>query len=321
MKISTELDVVGIGNAIVDVILNVSDDVVASHGLHKGSMNLIDAQRAELLHSELGPGQEFSGGSVANAVAIAASLGSRVAYVGKVRDDAMGELFARDLRSAGVLFESVPSTESAATARSLIMVTPDGQRTMNTYLGACTELGPADVDPELLSRATVVYLEGYLWDSPPAAAACHAAIDAVHGSGGRVALTLADTFCVERHHDEFRELVARDVEILFANEHELLALYGVESLSDALPRAIEDCAVVAVTLGPRGSVVAADGVVHEVPAVPVEKVVDSTGAGDAYAAGFLDGLTSGRPVEQCAQSGSAVAAKIISDVGARLPAG
>lgn len=318
MTTDADLDILGIGNAIVDVILRVSDEVVADYGLHKGSMTLIDAERAEHLYAGIGPGQESSGGSVANAVAIAAALGSRAAFVGKVHNDQMGDFFSRDLRSVGVQFDTAPSEEGAATARSLIMVTPDGQRTMNTYLGACTELGLADVEPELVGRTGVTYLEGYLWDSPPAVEACQSAIDAARRSGRKIALTLADSFCVDRHREAFRELVDRDVDILFANEAELLALYETDSLSAALPQVAERCAIVAVTQGERGSVVLSEGTLHEVPAEPVVEVVDSTGAGDAYAAGLLHGLACGRSVPESARAGSVVAAKIISQVGARL---
>lgn len=318
MTTDADLDILGIGNAIVDVILRVSDEVVADCGLHKGSMTLIDAERADLLYAGLGPGQESSGGSVANTVAIAASLGSRAAFVGKVHNDQMGDFFSRDLRSVGVQFDTAPSRDGAATARSLIMVTPDGQRTMNTYLGPCTELGPSDVEPELVGRTGVIYLEGYLWDSLPAVEACQAAIAAARRSGRRIALTLADSFCVDRHRDEFRKLVDGDVDILFANEAELLALYETDSLAAALPQAAERCEIVAVTQGAKGSVVLSEGALHEVPAEPVDEVVDSTGAGDAYAAGLLHGLASGRSVPESAAVGSAVAAEIISQVGARL---
>lgn len=318
MTTGPELDILGIGNAIVDVLASSDDATVAAHGLAKGSMNLIDAERADALYAELGAGAtESGGGSCANTVVCAAALGSRVAYVGKVRDDALGEAFTADIRAVGATFETAPADSGPGTARCIIMVTPDGQRTMNTYLGACVGLGPADVDPELVGRAKVTYLEGYLWDPPQAKEAFRVAMAAARAAGREVSLTLSDTFCVERFREEFRALVAEDIDVLFANEDEIRALYEVDMLDEALARVPERCAVVAVTRSEKGSVVFARGERHEVPAEPVDPVVDTTGAGDAYAAGFLHGHTHGLTLPACARLGAIAAAEVISHVGPR----
>lgn len=316
-----ELDILGIGNAIVDVLSRADDDVIRGHGLPKGTMTLVDAARADQLYADLGPGVQASGGSCANTMAAAASLGASVGYVGKVRDDTLGATFARDIRAAGVRFETPPSTSGPGTARCLVMVSPDGQRTMSTYLGASAELGPQDIDADLVGRAKVTYLEGYLWDPPGAKEAFRAAMAAARAGGRKVALTLSDTFCVERHRDELRALVDNDVDILFANEAEVTALYEVGSVAQALAQVRGRCEVVAVTRAELGSLVSAGGTVHEVPAEPVERVVDTTGAGDSYAAGFLYGLTRGLPLPLCGRLGSVAAAEVISHFGARPQVG
>jgi sugar/nucleoside kinase (ribokinase family) len=312
-----EIDILGIGNAIVDVLSYSDDAFITEHGLPKGGMTLIDSEQADALYQAMGPGVEISGGSGANTIAGAASFGARVGYVGKVRDDVLGKSFAHDIRAAGVAFDTKPSTGGAGTARCLVLVTRDAERTMGTYLGACTELGPEDVDEALVQRAEVTYLEGYLWDPPRAKEAFRAAITAAHGAGRRVALTLSDTFCVERHRDEFRSLVENDVEILFANEEEILALYEVGTLEEALGTVDGRCSIVAVTRGAKGSLVYSRGARYEVPAEPVAELADTTGAGDSYAAGFLAGLTRGLELPACARLGSIAAAEIISHVGAR----
>ncbi|MGI8329195.1 adenosine kinase [Actinomadura scrupuli] len=312
-----DLDILGIGNAIVDVLSHADDDFILGHGLPKGGMTLIDADRAAALYADTGAAVEMSGGSCANTMAAAASFGADVAYIGKVRDDVLGEIFAHDIRAAGVLFETRPTSAGPATARCLVMVSPDGQRTMSTYLGACVELGPGDIDERLVGRAKVTYLEGYLWDRPRAKDAFRAAMAAAHGAGREVALTLSDTFCVERHRDEFRALVDDDVDILFANENEIRALYQVETLEEALAQVRGRCGIVAVTRSERGSLVSSGGAFHDVPAETVETVVDTTGAGDAYAAGFLYGLTRGLDLPTCAHLGSIAAAEIISHFGSR----
>jgi len=312
-----ELDVLGIGNAIVDVLSHTADDVISAHGLPKGSMTLIDAERAAALYEDIGESVEMSGGSGANTIVGAASFGGDVAFVGKVRDDALGDAFTTDIRAAGALFETVPLTDGPATARCLIMVSPDGQRTMSTYLGAAVELGPEDIDTELVGRAKVTYLEGYLWDPPRAKEAFRTAMAAAHARDRKVSLTLSDTFCVVRHREEFRALVENDVDILFANEEEIRELYEVGTLDEALALVRGRCEIAAVTRSEKGSLVLANGSIHEVPAEPVEQIVDTTGAGDSYSAGFLYGLTHGLDLPLCARLGSIAAAEIISHFGAR----
>lgn len=314
---AAELDVLGIGNAIVDVLAHTDDDIILGHGLPKGSMTLIDAERADALYRDIGPSVEMSGGSGANTIVGAASFGGTVAFVGKVRDDALGDAFAADIRAAGAQFETAPLTAGPATARCLIMVSPDGQRTMSTYLGAAVELGPEDIDTDLVGRAKVTYLEGYLWDPPRAKEAFRTAMAAAHARDRKVALTLSDTFCVERHRAEFRALVENDVDILFANEDEVRALYEVATLEEALAAVRGRCEIVAVTRSEKGSLVSSGGTFHEVPAEPVEQIVDTTGAGDSYSAGFLYGLTHGLELPVCGRLGSIAAAEIISHFGAR----
>ncbi len=311
------LDILGIGNAIVDVLAHADDAFILGHDLPKGGMTLIDAERADALYADMGPGIEASGGSCANTIVGAASFGATVGYVGKVRDDVLGDAFTHDIRAAGVLFQTPASTGGPGTARCLIMVSPDAQRTMSTYLGACVELGPEDIDESLVARAKVTYLEGYLWDPPRAKEAFRAAMAAAHGADRQVALTLSDMFCVQRHREEFAALVENDVDILFANEDEIRALYEVETIEDALAEVGGRCRIVAVTRSEKGSLVSSAGTVHEVPAEPVDSVVDTTGAGDSYAAGFLYGLTHGLELPTCARLGSIAAAEIISHFGAR----
>lgn len=311
------LDVLGIGNAIVDVLSHADDGFLAAEGLVKGTMALIDADAADRLYSRVGPAVEVSGGSCANTIAGAASLGSAVAYIGRVRDDDLGRIFTHDIRAAGVRYATAPATGGPGTARCLVMVTPDAQRTMCTYLGASVGLGPGDVDPDLVARASVTYLEGYLWDPPEAKEAFRAAIAAAKAAGRRVALTLSDPFCVERHRAEFVALVDNDIDILFANEDEIVALYETDGIDEAVAAVRGRCAVAAVTRSEKGSMVVTPEAVHEVPAAPVDRVVDTTGAGDLYAAGFLHGLTRGLPLPECARIGGVAAAEIISHVGAR----
>jgi sugar/nucleoside kinase (ribokinase family) len=311
------LDLLGIGNAIVDVLSQSDDAFLAAHGLPKGGMTLIDAQRARDLYRDMGPGIEVSGGSCANTMAAAASLGAEVAYVGKVHDDELGVIFAHDLRAAGVRFDTPAAADGPATARCLIMVTPDGQRTMCTYLGACVELGPEDVDADLVAQAEITYLEGYLWDPPHAKEAFRKAMAAAHGAGRRVALTLSDPFCVDRHREEFRALAAREVDVLFANQEEIVSLYEARSLDEAIAAVRADTALAVVTRSAEGSLIVTEDRVHEVPAEPVAEVVDTTGAGDLYAAGFLVGLTQGQELPVCGRLGAIAAAEVISHFGAR----
>jgi sugar/nucleoside kinase (ribokinase family) len=265
----------------------------------------------------MGPAVEVSGGSVANSIVGAASLGSRAAYIGKVHDDEFGRVFAHDIRAAGVHFETPLATGGPPTARCLILVTPDAHRTMSTYLGACVELGPGDIDEDLVARAAVTYLEGYLWDPPRAKEAFRVAMAAARRAGRRVALTLSDSFCVERHRDEFRALVDDEVDILFANEMELLSLYQVDDLGSAVDAVRGRCEVALVTRSEHGALVVTSDEVTEVPAHRVSRLVDTTGAGDLFAAGFLHGLTHGLPHAESAALGALAAAEIISHFGAR----
>jgi sugar/nucleoside kinase (ribokinase family) len=311
------LDVVGIGNAIVDVIAHADEAFLEREALVKGTMALIDADRAEALYRMMGPAIEASGGSTANTMAGIASLGGNGAYIGKVRDDLLGEVFRHDLTAQGVRFNTPAATGGPATARCLILVTSDGQRTLNTYLGACVALGPDDIDPDIVGAAQVTYLEGYLFDPPLAQQAFCKAAAIAHAAGRKVALSLSDPFCVERHRAAFRDLVDGHVDILFANEAEICSLYQTADFAAAAAAVRGHVAIAALTRSARGSVILADGEEHHVSAAPVARVVDSTGAGDLYAAGFLYGLTRGQPLPICGETGSLCAAEIISHIGAR----
>lgn len=313
----SQLDVVGIGNAIVDVVAQAPDALLAEEGLPKGSMTLIDAARADALRARMGPAVEVSGGSAANTMVGVARLGGAAGYVGKVRDDAAGAVFRRDIEAAGVRFPTPAAADGAVTARCLILVTPDAQRTMNTHLGACVELGPADIDQDFIARARLLYMEGYLWDPPAAKEAFRKALGIAHAAGGRVCLSLSDSFCVERHRAELRDLVANHVDVLFANEDEVQALYEVSDFAAALAAARADCPVVALTRSAKGSVVAGEGAVHTIPAAPVERLVDTTGAGDLYASGFLAGLARGFAFDRCGRLAALAAGEIIGHYGAR----
>ncbi len=314
---SAALDVVGIGNAIVDVIAHAGEAFLAEEGLAKGAMTLIDADRADALYRKMGPAIESSGGSAGNTMAGIASLGGSGGYIGKVRNDLLGDVFRHDITAMGVRFDTPAATEGPGTARCLIMVTADGQRTMATYLGACVELGPEDIDARLIGSAHVTYLEGYLFDPPRAQEAFRAAAAAAHAAGRQVALSLSDPFCVGRHRAAFRELVAGQVDILFANEAEICSLYETEEFAEAAQAVRGHVAVAALTRSAQGSVILAGGAAHEIAAAPVERVVDTTGAGDLYAAGFLYALTRGLTLPTCGAIGSLCAAEIISHVGAR----
>lgn len=310
-------DVVGIGNAIVDVLSHAEDGFLERHALTKGTMRLIDTDEAERLYAAMSVGVECSGGSAANTVAGIAGLGGRAAFIGKVKNDQLGQIFTHDIRAVGVAFETAPAADGPPTARCLILVTPDAQRTMNTYLGACVELTPADVDDTLVAASRVTFLEGYLWDPPAAREACMKAIGTAHGAGGKVALTLSDSFCVERHRAEFRELVEHHVDILFANEREAMTLFEVDSFEAALAALKGRCEVVALTRSEKGSVLLRGDEIEVVGAETVGPVVDSTGAGDLYAAGFLYGYTRGQSLRECGRIASIAAAEVISHIGAR----
>jgi len=311
------LDVLCIGNAIVDVLAHASDADVTRLGLAKGTMTLIDAPTAERLYGAMGPAVEASGGSAGNTAAGLAALGARTAYIGKVRNDELGRIFTHDIRAIGCAFDSPPATAGAGTARCLIYVTPDAQRTMATYLGACADLGPDDVDAALVARAGITYLEGYLWDRDAAKAAFLKAAKAAHAAGKRVALSLSDPFCVDRHRDSFRDLVAGHVDILFANESEILSLYQVGSFDEALQRVRKDCQIAALTRSEKGSVAVSGDEVHVIDAERVGKVVDTTGAGDLFASGFLYGLARGAGLATCGRLGSICAAEAIAHMGPR----
>jgi sugar/nucleoside kinase (ribokinase family) len=312
-----ELHVTGIGNAIVDVIAHADEDFLAAQGLTKGSMMLIDDVRAHALYAQMGPGKESSGGSAANTMAGLASLGGRGAYIGKVGRDQLGEVFTHDIRATGLHFATAPVTDGTPTARCLILVTADAQRTMNTFLGACVDLGPEDIDEALIQRSQVTYLEGYLFDKPRAKSAFRRAAEVARGAGRKVALSLSDSFCVDRHRGEFLQLIEEHVDILFANEGELLALFQSSGLEAALAALKGRVEVAAITHGAAGSYVFAEGDVVHVAAEPVSRLVDTTGAGDLYAAGFLYGYTQGRRPAECGRIGAIAAAEVIGHYGAR----
>jgi len=278
---------------------------------------LIDAERAEALYRMMGPAVEISGGSVGNTMAGLASLGGQGAYIGKVRDDLLGDIYRHDITAVGVRFDTPAATSGPGTARCLILVTPDGQRTMNTYLGASADLGPADIDPEVIAAAQVTYLEGYLFDPPRAQEAFRKAAAIAHAAGRKVALSLSDPFCVGRHRAAFRELVDGHVDILFANEAEICSLYETADFATAAAAVRGHVAIAALTRSAAGSVILADGAEHRIAAAPAARVVDTTGAGDLYASGFLYGLTRDRPLPTCGEIGSLCAAEITSHVGAR----
>jgi sugar/nucleoside kinase (ribokinase family) len=310
-------DVVGIGNALVDVIAHADEVFLAEHRLAKGTMTLIAAERAQALYTFMPPALEMSGGSAGNTIAGVASLGGRAAYIGKVCDDELGHVFRHDIRAAGVTFDIAPSRHGSSTGRCLIVVTPDAQRTMQTYLGAGSELGPEDIDPEMIAGAQVTYLEGYLWDPPRAKEAFLKAARIAHEAGRKVSLTLSDPFCVDRHREEFLDLVMNHVDVLFANEIEIMSLYQVHTFDEALQQVRGHCEIAALTRSEKGAVIAADGELHVIDAEPVDEVIDTTGAGDLYAAGFLYGLTHGMDVATCGRIAGVAAAEVISHYGAR----
>ena len=310
-------DVLGIGNAMVDVLTHADDAFLFKHSLVRGAMTLVDAEQGASILEAMGSTVEVSGGSVANTMAGIASLGGTGSYIGRVHDDRLGEIFSRGMRSLGIGYSSAPATEGSPTARCLVIVTPDGQRTMATYLGACTELGPEDVDAEEVYGHSVTYLEGYLWDAPRAQEAMALAARLAHDAGNRVALTLSDPFCVERHRDEFRDFILEHVDVLFANQEEAMSLYEETHLENAVERARGDCRLAVVTRSEKGSIVVSGEETHVVDIVPVERVVDTTGAGDLFAAGFLYGITHGHDLPTCGRIGALAAAEVIGHLGAR----
>jgi sugar/nucleoside kinase (ribokinase family) len=311
-------DVLGIGNAIVDVIARAEDDFLVAQGMHKGTMALIDEARAEQIYEAMGPAVESSGGSAANTIVGVASFGARAAFVGKVNDDELGRTFAHDIRSAGVAYDTPPASEGPSTARCYIMVTPDGERTMNTYLCAAQDLHPNDIDEGQVASAAVTYLEGYLWDPPHAKEAFVKAAGIAHKAGRHVALTLSDAFCVDRYRAEFLDLIRKGiVDIVFANERELHSLYETADFDSAVKVLRGEAKLAVVTRSEKGCVVVSAKAVEAVAAEPVEQVADVTGAGDLFAAGFLVGLARGKDHRTAARLGGLAAAEVIQHIGAR----
>jgi sugar/nucleoside kinase (ribokinase family) len=313
-----EFDVLTIGNAIVDVLAHAEEDFLVREGLVKGAMRLIDGAEAERLYAHMGPAQLISGGCAGNTAAGVASFGGRAAFIGKVADDELGRFYRHDMRALGIHFPTAPLADGTPTARSMILITPDGERTMNTNLAACQELSPADIDRETVEAAAITYLEGYLWDPPKAKEAFRAAADIAHRAGRKVAITLSDSFCVDRFRDEFLELMRSGrLDIVFANRHEVLSLYQTSDFETAVASLERDVPLGVVTISEEGSLAASKGRRVRIPAAKVERVVDLTGAGDLYAAGFLFGLARNYPHETCGRLGSLAAAEVISHVGAR----
>lgn len=310
-------DVVGIGNALVDVIAHASDAFLDDHNLIKGRMDLVDTDRAVSLYQALGSAVEMSGGSAANTMCGVASFGGTAAYLGKVTDDDLGDAFGHDLLAVGVQFRPGDHRNEIPTGRCIIVVTPDAERTMNTYLGASSMLGVSDLDDTAIAAGKVLYMEGYLYDRDEAKAAFRHAAAVAHGAGRLVSLTLSDSFCVDRHRDDFRSLVSDEVDLLFGNETELISLYQTETFDQAVAELRKHCQMAAVTVGAKGSIVITRDELVEVPAVPVRRVIDTTGAGDLYAAGFLHGMTTGKSIEESGYLGSLAAAEVISHVGPR----
>jgi len=315
---TASFDVLGIGNAIFDILVRTEDGFLAQHGMTKGSMALIDEARAGAIYAAMGPATEISGGSAANTIVGLADFGARAVYVGKVKDDQIGRMYSHDIRAARVTFTTPAASDGPATGCSYILVTPDGERTMNTYLGAAQNLHPRDIDPGQVEASSIVYLEGYLWDPADAKAAFVKAAEIAHRAGRRVALTLSDAFCVDRYRDEFLDLMRKStVDLVFANEAELRALYPAAEFDVALAELRKDVSSAVVTRSERGCVVVSKQEVIAVPAFPVEQVIDTTGAGDLFAAGFLFGLVRGASPTTCGRLGALAAAEIIQHIGAR----
>src|SRR5271163_531715 len=315
---AAKYDVLGIGNAIFDVLVQTDEGFLSRHGMTKGGMSLIDEDRAATIYSDMGPATEMSGGSAANTIVGVASLGARAAYVGKVKQDKIGHLYTHDIRAAGVAFETKPAGHGPATGCSYILVTPDGERTMNTYLGAAQELTPADIDETQIAASAILYLEGYLWDPASAKEAFVKAATIAHQAGRQVALTLSDAFCVDRYRDEFLGLMRNGTaDLIFANEAELRSLYQTSDFDTALKQLRNDVKLGVVTRSEKGCVVASRDGVIAVPAFPIDRIVDTTGAGDLFAAGFLFGLVRGAGFENAGRLGALAAAEVIQHIGAR----
>ncbi|WP_413204612.1 adenosine kinase [Rhodospirillum sp. A1_3_36] len=310
-------DVAGIGNAIVDVLANADDAFLTTHALPKGAMILVDEAQAEKLYGAMGPGIESSGGSAGNTIAGLASLGARVAYIGKVNDDGLGKIFRHDITSIGATFDTKPLSGEISTARCMILVTPDAERTMSTFLGACTQLGPDDIDATLIQESKVTYVEGYLWDMDAAKQAIVKAADHARNAGRKFSLSLSDSFCVDRHKAEFLDLVNNHVDILFANETEIMALYDTDDFETAAKAVQGKVELAALTRSAKGCRVVTATDMTDVPAEPVTHLVDTTGAGDQFAAGFLFGYCRGYEPKLCARIGAIAAAEVVSHFGAR----
>jgi len=318
MASTARFDVVAIGNAIVDVLARTDDALIEAEGLVKGSMRLIDAAEATRLYAAMGPAVEMSGGSAANTLAGMAALGERCAFIGQVADDQLGQVFTHDLRALGVAYDTPPLAGGAPTARCLILVTPDGQRTMNTFLGASHLLEQAMIDEALIAASEILYLEGYLWDPELSRAAMRRAIDVSRAAGRKVAFTLSDAFIIDRHGDDFRALIAAGLfDILFANEVEIKALAGTEDFEAAVAKIAPQVPLLVVTRSEQGAIAITGGTRTEVGAEPIDTVVDTTGAGDLFAAGFLSGHAEGRPIADCLTMGAVCAREIIAQVGPR----
>jgi len=314
---TAQFDVLAIGNAIVDVISKVDDAFLEDNNLVKGSMQLIDETQAQDLYGKMGPGIEISGGSAANTATGLASFGNSVAFFGKVKSDQLGDVFRHDISAAGVNYPTAAANSGAQTARCLVLISPDGERTMNTFLGASIDFGPEDIDENVVRQSKIIYLEGYLWDPEQAKLAFLKATEIARNAGRDVALTLSDSFCVDRHRESFLELIRNEVDILFANEDEIKSLYQTQSFDEALQAVRKDCKLAALTRSAAGSVITSDEEVYVVEARPIDKLVDTTGAGDLYAAGFLAGYTNRKSLSECGQLGALAAAEIISHIGAR----
>ena len=311
-------DIVGVGNALVDVLSHVQDDFLAANSVEKGIMTLIDTNRATELYGATGPSKEISGGSAANTIAGAAMLGAKTAYVGKVKDDQLGAIFAHDIRATGVAYETPlsPKTEEHETGRCIVLVSPDGERSMSTYLGVSEQLGPDDIDEAMMADAAWLYLEGYRFDGAQSVAAFDKAIAACKGAGGKISITLSDPFCVDRHRGAFRSLIADHTDLLFANEHEVMALYETQDFDEALTRVSNDVDIAAITVGARGAYVVTGMDTIHVPTAAT-RIVDATGAGDLFAGGFLAGLAQNKDLATCASMGCVAAGEIIGHIGAR----
>jgi sugar/nucleoside kinase (ribokinase family) len=315
---SARYDVLGLGNAIVDVLARADDDFLVAHGMRKGTMALIDEARAQAIYDAMGPAVEVSGGSAANTMVGVAGFGGRAAFIGRLKADELGRTFSHDIRAAGVTFTTPPAPRGPSTGRCYVLVTPDGERTMNTYLGAAQDLHPRDVDEAMIAASTITYLEGYLWDPPHAKEAFLKAAKIAHESGRKVALSLSDAFCVDRWRDEFLQLMrSGTIDLIFANEAELHSLYQTSDFDGAIAALRGDIGAAVVTRSEKGCLVISPGGVEAVPAFPVERVIDTTGAGDLFAAGFLSGLARGADDRTCGRLGALAAAEVIQHLGAR----